>query len=298
MILKIKIIIYIMKILFIKSCTHHKNFNFIKKCKNIQFFIINSVNDIHNCDLSIFDAIYSPCDPIDVSKYPNTKFIFGPQFSVLPNNNLNIIKGNNCVYNLLSEWVINIWNKYPICNNLKLISLPFGVDTNKFIETKHIFQREKVMIYFKHRNPIDLNYIELFLKNKLIDYTIFSYDKKYDENDFIHFLQDTKYCIWIDAHESQGFALQETLSCNVPLLVWNITSMNQEYGSNYTDLNATTVPYWDERCGEIFYKKEQFENTFNLFLSKLYLYKPREFIIENLSIDVCENKLMKQIINM
>ena len=77
-----------MKILFIQSTIHHKNLNFILKCKNIQFTIINSVNEINNYDLSTFDAVYSPCQPIDVSKYPATKFIFGPHFSIFPEEDI------------------------------------------------------------------------------------------------------------------------------------------------------------------------------------------------------------------
>ena len=163
------------------------------------------------------------------------------------------------------------------------------------MNTKPRTLREKVMIYFKHRDHIDLNDIEIFFKNKSIDYTIFSYDKQYNENEYIKFLQDTKYCIWIDAHESQGFALQEALACDVPLLVWNISSMNQEYGSHYSDVPATTVPYWDDRCGELFYNINDFETIYNTFIKKIETYKPRNFILENLSIEVCENKLIQQI---
>jgi hypothetical protein len=287
-----------MKVLFIKSRIHHKNLHFILNCKRIHFYIINSVNDIINIDLSQFDAVYSPCEPINVKKYPNTKFIFGPQFSVFPENNIDLIKGQKTVYNLLSNWVVNIWKQFPVCNNLKLIVLPFGVDTEKFIDNGDIKEKKNVMIYFKHRNPSDLYYIENFLKYKNIKYSVFSYDKKYDETDYINYLQNSKYCIWIDAHESQGFALQEALSCNVPLLVWNITSMNQEYMSNYSNLPATTTSYWDNKCGELFYNINEFEITYNKFIKNLNNYKPREFIIDNLSIDVCENKLIEVISNM
>ena len=287
-----------MRILFIKSHIHHKNINFILKCKQINFFIIDSVTDINNIDLTQFDAIYSPCDTIDVSKYPNTKFIFGPQFSVFPEERLTIIKGSKTVYNLLSNWVINIWKNFPVCNNLKLIALPFGVDTEKFIDNKSITEKNKVMVYFKHRNPEDLHFIENFLKCKNINYSVFSYDRRYDENEYISYLQNSKYCIWVDAHESQGFALQEALSCNVPLLVWNIISMNQEYRSNYTNLPATTTSYWDNKCGELFYNINEFEVTYNKFIENINNYKPREFILENLSVDVCETKLIEFINNM
>jgi glycosyltransferase involved in cell wall biosynthesis len=272
--------------------------NFILNCKKIDFTIIDWVDDFYKMDISSFDAVISPCDPIDVSLYPNTKFIFGPQFSIFPDNKLEYIKGNNSIYNLLSEWVVNIWKQYSICDNLKLVKLPFGVDTEKFKEVKPLSERNNVIVYFKHRDPIDLQFVVNFLQNKNIPYHLFSYDQRYNEADYLDCLQNAKYAIWVDAHESQGFAVQEALSSNVPLLVWNVTSMNQEYNSSYSELAATTTSYWDARCGEIFYNSEELEDTYNHFISNLASYKPREFIIENLSVEACENKWIEIIQNM
>jgi glycosyltransferase involved in cell wall biosynthesis len=108
-------------------------------------------------------------------------------------------------------------------------------------------------------------------------------------------LSESKYGIWLDAHESQGFALQEAIACNVPLLVWNVTSMNQEHGYSYDDIPATSIPYWDERCGEFFYHENELESKFKTLISKLEQYRPREFIVENLSIEKCEDKLLELI---
>lgn len=287
-----------MKILFINSYCHHKNMNFIKNCKIINFTIIKSVNEINNIFLNQFDAVISPCDAIDVSKYPNTKFIFGPHFSIFPEDKLEIIKGKKTAYNLLSNWIIELWKTYAICNDLNLVALPFGVDTYKFCENKTSNEKNNVMLYFKHRNPIELNVIIDFLNSKNIKYSLFSYDSEYNENDYIHCLQNSKFCIWLDAHESQGFALQEALSCNVPLLVWNVTSMNQEYGSSYPYISATTTPYWDAKCGEIFYNANEFEEAYNKLTQNINNYNPREFILENLSIEVCEQRFINFINNM
>ena len=134
---------------------------------------------------------------------------------------------------------------------------------------------------------------ELALKN--IQYTIFDYRRRYSEIDYLNDLQQSKYGIWIGRHESQGFALLESLSCDVPLLVWDVTSMNQEEGYNYDNIPATCIPYWDERCGEIFYKREEFESKFEEFISKFYTYKPREYILDNLSIKKCAENLKRLI---
>ena len=286
-----------MRILFIKSHIHIKNLNFILNCKKIDFTIINWVDDFYKMDISSFDAVYSPCDPIDVSIYPNMKFIFGPHFSIFPEkNHMGMIEGNtNVVYIQPSDWVKNLWEYNPICKNINIQSFAFGVDTEKFIDTKPIIDREKVFIYFKHRNPLDLQLIEKFLITKNYEYRIFSYMHRYREEEYLDYLRESKFGIWIGGHESQGFALLEALSSNVPLLVWSVKSMNQEYGSSYDDIPATTIPYWDERCGEYFYNSTEIENSFNTFISKIDTYKPREYILENLTMEICEQKLIKLI---
>ena len=247
-----------------------------------------SVNDIPN-----YDVVYMPNNPIDTSKYPNKKFIFGPHFSVFPNQKLLRINNvhRNSIYIQPSAWVVNLWEYIKDCIQVKV--LPFPVQINKFKPIND--KREKVFIYFKSRKIEELEYIkdELALKN--IQYTIFDYRRRYSEIDYLNDLQQSKYGIWIGRHESQGFALEEALSCDVPLLVWDVTSMNQEEGYNYDNIPATCIPYWDERCGEIFYKREEFESKFDEFISKLDTYKPREYILENLSIKKCAENLKRLI---
>ena len=150
-----------MRVLFIKSHIHIKNLNFILNCKNIDFTIINWVDDFYKMDISSFDAVYSPCHPIDVSIYPNIKFIFGPHFSIFPEkNHMDMIQRNtNVIYIQPSEWAKNIWINNSLCKNIKIHPFAFGVDTEKFSPIKTNLEREKVFIYFKHRNPVDLQLI-------------------------------------------------------------------------------------------------------------------------------------------
>lgn len=187
---------------------------------------------------------------------------------------------------------------YSICNGLKIVTCPFGVDTDRFNEIKQLSERNEIMVYCKSRSPQDLSLITTFLNNNHTNYTLFSYQTRYNESEYISCLQNSRFCIWIDAHESQGFALQEALSCNVPLFVWNISSMADEYNSSYPrHFAATTTPYWDERCGEQFYTVNEFDYKFKLFISKLDTYKPREYILENLSFAKCEERLFETINN-
>lgn len=283
-----------MKILFIDISMHKKNLVALLNY-NINISRINHSN-LDSIDLSQFDCVYSPAVPINVSRYPNTKFLFGPHFSVFPESqHMEIIKGNNSIYIQPSEWAKNVWLFHPFCRNIRLETLPFGVDTIKFSPCKSISERNNVFIYYKRRNPNELQILISFLQNHGFNPKIFNYVTHYPEEEYIAYLKDSKFGIWLTAHESQGFALQEALSCNVPLLVWNVTSMNQEYGSNYQDIKATTIPYWDERCGENFTELNQLNSTFEKFISKLNHYKPRDYILENLSMEQCKKKIVEVI---
>jgi hypothetical protein len=279
-------------ILYLCNWNHPKNHNALIHYKNIKFTQVTTLNSI---DLSKFNAVYSPDIPVNTNLYPNTKFIFGPHFSVFPEKNqIDMISNPNTIYIQPSEWAVKVWKDNTICNNLKIKVLPFGVETEKFTEIKPINERNKVFIYYKNRAPQDLEFIKYFLNNKNIEYTVFSCYDKYNEDDYLNYLHDSIYGIWVDAHESQGFALEEALSCNVPLFVWNVTNMSQAYKYNLSNLlKSSSIPYWDERCGEYFYNIDEIKEKFNSFLDKLNTYKPREYILENLSMKVCEKKFIE-----
>lgn len=281
-------------LLFSNEGAHHKNTNALMHYRNIQFTNISSMNQVSN--IEEYDCVLSVANPIDISNYPNTLFLFGPQFSVFPDHRLTHIKGPNCYYNLLSQWVVDCWNQYEISKEMHYVKLPFGVETDKFIETKPIQQREKVFVYFKTRDPNELHFLIEFLNKRNIQFVLFNYDTRYNENDYLQYLQEAKYGIWLGRHESQGFAVQEAMSCNVPLFVWDVKYMNQEVRTNYTAIPATCIPYWDERCGEFFYNGSDIDTTFEIFLSKIESYNPRQYILETLSMEVCEKRFIDFIV--
>lgn len=281
-----------MKILCLEYNFHHKNRNGLER---MIYHLNYELNYGNYKDIEHYDVIYSPTIPFDTSQYPTKKFIFGPHFSVFPTNILLNIKNinNNSVYIQPSKWACDVWKNMGVEKIIQVKPLSFPVDTQKFSPINK--KRDKVFIYYKRRHPQELEFIKTFLQNKGIKYKIFDYVKKYIEEDYLHYLQESKYGIVLDAHESQGFAIQEALSCDVPLLVWNTKFMSQEYGSKYKNIPCSTIPYWDKICGEFFYEQNEFEDKFEIFTNNLEKYKPRKFILENLSVDKCSKNLVNLI---
>lgn len=285
-----------MKIFVSNTNFHFKNKNFI------DYFIDNHHERVFSIDQA--DIIYSPNIYIDIHKYPQKKFIFGPHFSVFPNSivqKFNNIHGNG-IYIQPSQPSVNSWQNEFNFNKLPMYSIPFGVDTEKFKPCVDRGARENVIVYYKSRDPNEYEILILFLKKRNIQYKVFNYQTKYNENEFISYLKTCKYGIVLGRHESQGFAIQEMLSLDIPLFVWGVSLRKQEYPyiSQYVHVKSivSTVPYWSKNCGELIYNVSDLDTAFDLFLKKLNHYQPRKFILENVSrVKCCEkwNELLHKL---
>tara|TARA_A100001011_G_C14313139_1_gene846640 strand:+ start:6 stop:2879 length:2874 start_codon:yes stop_codon:yes gene_type:complete len=288
---------FIKTLLILNHNFHHKNKKGLEMiCEYLNYNIIYGNEN----DISKADVIYCPSRPFDASKYPNKRFVFGPQLSIFPDNKLqNIHNKNNAVYIQPSPWARDVWTNWKNMDAEKLIpikSFPFPVEVDLFKPDESQI-KDNVFVMFKNRKPEELRFVENFLSNKKISYKTFRYGS-YKQDDYIKHLKTCKYGIWIGRHESQGFALHESLSCNVPLLVWNVTNMRQQHGWNgCPDVYGITIPYWSKTCGEYFYKQDEFEKKYNIFLQNLNNYKPREFIKNRVSVKQCAENFDKIFLN-
>jgi hypothetical protein len=129
-----------------------------------------------------------------------------------------------------------------------------------------------------------------------VEYTVVEYGSYSDAN-FKNALMDTKFVVWVGRHESQGFAFQETLAMNVPILVWDVRTMCEEIGSNgnpaYSDgtLDATVASYWSDECGIKFYDASEFSGKFDEMMGRYTEFEPRKFVERELSLDVTFKKM-------
>ena len=75
------------------------------------------------------------------------------------------------------------------------------------------------------------------------------------------------------------------MSSNLPMFVWDVDKWTDR-GPEH-ECPASSVPYWDERCGEKVYSLSELEaarERFSIFLDSLDNYSPRSFILENLTL--------------
>jgi hypothetical protein len=265
---------------------HPKNTSSLKR--QIKLLNIPLVNSIQGAS-HVYMPSYTPT--INPAQFPNKKFILGPHFSVLPDEKVLSIdtSKNNVTYIMPSQSAKDVWLDYQF-THMPIKVCPFGVDTRTFAESP--VQKTKILIYVKLRYQHELDGVLSFLFTEgysMNDIEILVYGR-YNEQDYITFLSRAKFCIWIGSTESQGFALQECLACNVPILVWNIRRFSQyQNDSQFITSEATSVPFWDASCGELFYTLEELPDAFQKLTNGIanIEYFPRQFILSNLSDEIC-----------
>jgi glycosyltransferase involved in cell wall biosynthesis len=295
----------IMKFLCLDTYIHHKNkIGFILMCqeKNIEYVISKSHADFDKD----WDLVFIPSEYVDPRYFPNAKAImYGPHSFIFVDGvwRKNILTfPSNCFYNVLCNWVKDLQEEF---GGLSMVTkpIPFAVDVEKFKPRDQPKQYD-CFVYFKQRHTDDLQYVTSILKKKNLTYDVIVYGK-YKEEDYINTLHSSKFGIWIGRHESQGFAVEEALSCNVPLLVFDCTSMFQEYNEKNEicyknelgrySLKGTAIPYWDDTCGISFTKQEEFTSNLDRMLLEYTTFQPREYIKKTLSPIACIDRLLKEI---
>jgi hypothetical protein len=215
--------------------------------------------------------------------------LVGPNICVLPVDNKIIFEQNYKKCIVPSQWV---YNKYKTwIDSLKLSIWPVGIDVDEFIPNDK--KTIDFLIYFKRRSIEELQHCCNVLNENGLTYMIVSYGQ-YEEKQFKNILDKCKYAIIIDNCESQGIAIQEIMSCNLPLLVWDV-ELWQDRGIKYT-VEATSIPYFDETCGLSFKNKILFEKILIDFLNKVTNFNPRNYILSNFTLQKQALNLMKEFI--
>ena len=216
--------------------------------------------------------------------------IIGPQVWMFDGYGQFLIENQNYYKKIIapSEWVKNKFiTKFNLPED-KLAVWPVGIEEFNNIREPNY----DCLIYFKRREQKELDAVKQFLDNKNLTYKMVEYGG-YGEDGFKQLVNSAKFCFLINGTESQGIAVQEIMSMGVPIIAWDIKEWLDQ-GEAYR-VPATSIPYWDERCGEVFFNIDDLEVTFSKFYATLDQYDPKAFIKDNLSFE-CSVKTLLDIL--
>lgn len=238
-------------------------------------------NDPHTADV-----VWSPSEP---HSFPNARrVLYGPHFSILPDGKYFALPANDSrlLYIQPSQWVVNVWRDLG-ANGIPLFPAPFPVDIEAFqpIPT----HRSKVFVYLKNRPHQETSQAIQLLHQQGFQPIIIDYEKGYNGAEYKQLLNEAIFGVWVGRVESQGFALEEALAMDVPLLVWSVVRMDQLQGIQHSyqhiHTKVDTAPYWDDRCGVLITQATELEQGLQRLLIGIQRqqFHPRRFIEETLS---------------
>ena len=214
------------------------------------------------------------------SKIEQETTIIGPQVWLFDGYGQFLIENQNYYKKLIapSQWVKDKFiNKFNLPEE-KIAIWPVGIEEFDNVREPSY----DCLIYFKRRDESELSAVKKFLVSRGLSYRMVEYGG-YDEIGFRNLVNQAKFCFLINGTESQGIAVQEIMSMGVPIIAWDIKEWLDQ-GEAYR-VPATSVPFWDEKCGEKFYSIDKLEETFDNFYARINDYDPKAYVKENLSFE-------------
>ncbi|WP_316773178.1 hypothetical protein [Pedobacter frigiditerrae] len=196
------------------------------------------------------------------------------------------------------EWMRDMFRSFY---GAKVLSWPVGIDTDKWnpgIKKNKLsidfLIYEKILWNKEDKYVSILNPIKKILTARGLNYKILNYGS-YTHEELLKVLSESKASIFLGEHETQGLAYQQILSTGTPILAWDSGGYWLDpmfFPDKVKYKPVSSVPYWDERCGEKFISIDDFSSALTQFIKKAQsgVYKPREFIKENLTLEICAQK--------
>lgn len=269
--------------------------NAIKTFSRDSQFVINKIKFDFTYLLTLDNQSLTVFRNLVTNQNKNTKIIVGP---LLPQDNELILNNYLNKYENIKKLVSS---KIALKNTLfemdhdidskSIVYIPSGVISEK--EVKYNILNKKLnseltcLVYFKKRDKEELKSVIDFLNIKNIKFQLFEYGK-YDNNKLKKEALKSSFCIFMSRPETQGFAAQEIMACNLPMLVWD-KIVNNYVGK---ELSGTTVTIFDKRCGEIVYNFQELTKVFDKFIINLPEYQPYQLVLEELTFNIFKDRIL------
>lgn len=259
---------------------------------NYEYKLNPSIKDISPTDIIwVNESIGALRWTIDFKK-ENNSLVVGPNLVIFPTDEKEVLCNPKIDIILQpSEWTkeLMLSIKNELENKIKIwpagVFVPNEINTDKDID---------VLIYTKNNSKNELlENIKNILKEKrqkieTIDYGTFK------QKGYFDLLNRSKIMIYLANSESQGLALQEAWARNIPTLVFDKEKF--EHNGKTFKYEKISAPYLNEESG-MFFKEDNFMEKYSEFISKLNIFKPKNYVINNLSDKVCAQKFLEIINN-
>ncbi|MDB5622820.1 MAG: hypothetical protein JWR39_1383 [Devosia sp.] len=251
------------------------------------------------CNVRVNDfaaAEHRPNYPIGVAGYPTVfeavKLLSNPVIfghgDIGPPEHANLVSQANNIRIVIQpgKWAADFLQ--PFLGD-KLVVWPVGIDASQWNlpqepSSTDFLVYDKIRWYRDVQVPRVLDHITTELDARGHSYKVVRYGH-HIKHEFRAHLARSRALIFLCEHETQGIAYQEAMAAGVPVLAWDEGKLVDPVMLRYApDLQVSSVPYFDERCGLTF-TMDNFESTLSAFVAQRDHFRPQEFIRDRLSLE-------------
>ncbi|KKP36087.1 MAG: hypothetical protein UR26_C0001G0131 [candidate division TM6 bacterium GW2011_GWF2_32_72] len=194
------------------------------------------------------------------------------------------------LYLVPCQWVKDgIVKKYPeLESKIKVWPSSINLDNNP---SPNLNKEKLALIYWKTEGKEFCDRVKDVLEKNGWKTNIIKYGH-YKLNDYLNLLNKCSIAVFLSGSESQGLALAESWSKNVPTLVWDKSTI---ITFNEIEFKTSSCPYLTESTGKQWQSLDELEDILkNLNLKQ---FSPRKWLEENLSDEASTQQLINLIKN-
>ncbi len=191
-------------------------------------------------------------------------------------------------YIVPSEWVKNLVT--GDCSKLKdrILCWSAGVDSNYWKPSVGATNRKKVLIYWKTERREFCNQVVKLVRDGGMDPVLLQYGR-YNVEQYRDVLNHSTFSIFISRSESQGIALAEAWSMNVPTLVFDPGEF--VFGGRMI-YNVSACPYLTTATGLTWKTLDELRNIIQN-KSSFAAFAPREYVLNRFTDEYSARQLLQ-----
>lgn len=221
--------------------------------------------------------------------YANKLVLSGP--AIMPHDMPQDID-SSVVFNSLCSWVREMVQ--GVRPTLRCVDGPFPLPLDQLVPDPAL-PKDRVVLYVKYRDPSVAADCEAVLKQHCpgTPVVVVRYEAGYDFATYIDHLKRARWAVFLVGSESQGFAVQEAMALDVPIVRWDVRSLQDLcYWDRWFDrppyrgvIPATGFTLWDDTCGLEVHNLEELAQAVTRMPSLEF--HPRALLTRELSAQKC-----------
>jgi hypothetical protein len=194
-----------------------------------------------------------------------------------------------------SSWVIDIYRDHAPELVEKIRVCPCGVDAEWWAPSTGTDRAagRRAVVYWKSGGESFCRDVEAAMSRRGLQAVRVRYGH-YQPGEFKSLLNESALAIFLSSFETQGLALAESWSMNVPTLVWNPCEMTEWRG--YPFRARSSAPYLTSSTGLAWRTIEELERSLDEALQR-QTFNPRSWVLANMTDARCARRLFDVIVH-